>query len=42
LNNVVWELPFIINVDELRRAKEIAKSKIKKETGFKNGIPPHS
>jgi len=25
LNNVVWELPFIINVSELRKAKEIAR-----------------
>ncbi|NIO45169.1 MAG: hypothetical protein GTN36_06505 [Candidatus Aenigmarchaeota archaeon] len=25
LNNVVWELPFIIDVSELRKAKEIAK-----------------
>ncbi|MEM5782705.1 MAG: putative PEP-binding protein, partial [Candidatus Aenigmatarchaeota archaeon] len=25
LTNVVWELPFIINVEELRKAKEIAK-----------------
>jgi pyruvate,water dikinase len=26
LNNVVWELPFIISVSELKKAKEIAKS----------------
>ncbi len=26
LNNVVWELPFIIDVSELRKAKEIAQS----------------
>ncbi|NIM46940.1 MAG: phosphoenolpyruvate synthase [Candidatus Aenigmarchaeota archaeon] len=26
LNNVVWELPFIIDVSELRKAKEIAKN----------------
>jgi pyruvate,water dikinase len=25
LDNVVWELPFIINVDELRKSKEIAR-----------------
>ena len=25
LDNVIWELPFIINIDELRKAKEIAK-----------------
>jgi len=25
LDNVVWELPFIINVDELRQAKQIAR-----------------
>lgn len=25
LTNVVWELPFIINIEELRKAKEIAK-----------------
>lgn len=25
LDNVIWELPFIINVDELRKSKEIAK-----------------
>lgn len=25
LDNVVWEIPFIINIDELRRSKEIAR-----------------
>jgi pyruvate, water dikinase len=25
LDNIVWELPFIINIDELRRSKEIAR-----------------